>query len=247
VTNKPRVQGFPRAPRNAVLIVLLCTGCVRAGVVSFEGNSFPEDDGWFRDDRLYRADRHLADGWIVQTPRVIVVDGRPHGQDDFYWQPLAQFDGASGFFLEWRMDTTGLREEMFDVAPAVIVLGGLRGILYHFTIARDQVSFFRDPYIPSVWVDIEAGVPHDYRLELYGDELYELFIDGALVDSGVPEGAYPTEDSEIVFGARATYVDSTTRWDYIRFGTIPEPTTGALLLTGAALVLVNRRRRKCAR
>jgi len=222
---------------------LLLVGCVRAGVVSFEGDSFPEDEGWERYDRLYLAERHLSEGWLVQTPHVIELDGRPHGQDDVYHRPLADFAGMPTFFLEWRMQTTGLREEMFDVAPAAIVLGGNSGGFYHFTIARDQVSFFRDPYIPSVWVDIEASVPHDYRLELYGDELYELFIDGALVDSGVPEGAYPTEDSEIVFGARATYVDSTTRWDYIRFGTvIPEPATGALLLSGAALVFLRRKR-----
>jgi len=212
------------------------------GTVSFEGNSYPEDEGWVRSDRLYRSDRHLSDGWFVQTPRIVETNGFDHGQDDFYVHALASFADANTFFLEWRMDTTGLREEMFDVAPAVIVLGGISGVNYHITIARDQVLFRRDPRLPSVWVDIAPGVPHDYRLELYGAELYELYIDGSLIDAGVPEGAYPTEDSRATFGARSTYVDSVTRWDYIRFGTIPEPATGLLLLSGAAVVLLRRRR-----
>jgi len=227
-------------------VLLLVAGCVRAGMVSIEGDAFPEDEGWVRSDRLYLADRHLADGWLVQTPLVLNINGHNRGQDDFYAYSLASFDGADAFFLEWRMDTTGLREEMFDVAPASIVLYGISGVNYHFTIARDQMLFRRDPRLPVVWVDIAPGVSHDYRLELYGAELYELYIDGSLIDAGVPEGAYPTEDSVLKFGARATYVDSVTRWDYIRFGTIPEPATGFLLLFGAGVVLLRRGRRRCA-
>jgi len=211
-----------------------------AGMVAFEGDSFPEDEGWIRSDRLYLADRYLADGWLVQTP--LALEGNNWGQDDFYAYSLAPFDGADAFFLEWRMDTTGLREEMFDVAPASIVLGGYRGVLYHFTIARDQVLFRQFSLDHNVRYDIAPDVPHDYRLELYGEERYELYIDGDLIDAGVPEGAFPTEDSVLKFGARATYVDSTTRWDYIRFGTIPEPATGILLLCASAVLLRRRRR-----
>ena len=100
------------------------------------------------------------------------------------------------------------------------------GIHYHFTIADDQVRFLRDPSVPIVWVDIEAGVPHTYRLELYGLELYVWCIDGEVVDSGVPEGPYPTSDSFIVFGAKAAGRPTTTRWDYIRYGTIPDDGSG---------------------
>ncbi len=232
---------------KGVALFLVLAGCVRAGVVSFQGDSYPEDEDWNRYERLYRSDRHLAEGWLVQTPRIVQIDGVDRWQDDFYWRPLASFDGVEAFFLEWRMDTTGLREEMFAVSPASIVLYGIRGVLYHFTIARDQVLFRQFDPDRTIRYDIEAGVSHDYRLELYGEELYELYVDGALIDAGVPEGAYPTADSEIVFGARATYVDSVTRWDYIRFGTIPEPATGALLLSGAAFLLLRRGRRRCTR
>lgn len=115
---------------------------------------------------------------------------------------------------------------MVGVGPSSLVLSGDFGILYHFTIASDRVLFRRDSFVPVVWVDLEPGVPHEYRLNLFGESLYEFYIDGDLIDFGVPEGAYPTGDSRIVFGARSVLIDSDTSWDYIRFGVIPADGSG---------------------
>ena len=138
------------------------------------------------------------------------------------------------------MRTDGPRSEIDGVAPAALVLGGLSGVLNHFTIADDRVRFLRDASVPIVWVDIEAGVPHTYRLELYGDQRYVWTIDDAVVDTGIPEGPFPTNDSVIAWAAESWFVESTTRWDYIRYGVIPEPATGLLLLSTAGLFLFRR-------
>ena len=189
-----------------------------AGVVSYEGNSFPEHVGWVRSDRLHLADRWIEDGWFIQYAEIVDPGPLYVPEDDFYRRYIPDLAGASTFFVEWRMDTDGPREGIPDVAPAAFVVSGRLGVYYHFTLAEDQVLFLRDPYIPSVWVDIDPDVPHTYRLELWGDELYLWYIDGQVADSGVPEGPYPTSDSVIGLGARAAGGPITARWDYVRFG-----------------------------
>ncbi len=113
-------------------------------------------------------------------------------------------------------------EKEFEAcAPAVLTVSGRAGIFYHFTIAKDRVRFIHTD-LSVLLVDIEDGVPHTYRLELHGDEFYTWHIDGQLIDSGVAQGPYPTPDSCVVFGASATGGTITARWDYIRFGIVPQ-------------------------
>ena len=70
-------------------------------------------------------------------------------------------------------------------------------------------------------------MPHTYRLELFADELYIWYIDGKSVDTGLPEGAYPTDSSNnIKWGAFSWFLENTVSWDYIRFGTIPKDGSG---------------------
>jgi hypothetical protein len=168
-----------------------------------------------------QADRWLDNGWLVQEAEV--DPDPPHeGERDSYRRELEDQAGVSSWCLSWRMITDG-PEAFWDVAPASIVAGGQSGVKYHFTIAKDQVRFLRDPYIPLVFADIDPAIPHTYRLELRGSGSYRFSIDGSEIDAGVPEGPYPTDDSFIVFGATASIEASTTRWDYIEFGPL-EPT-----------------------
>lgn len=123
------------------------------------------------------------------------------------------------------METDGPHGGFSNVSPAAIVAGGTSHAFYHFTIAKDQARFI-DADLSVLLVDIAPGVPHTYRLELYGAELYVWWIDDNIVDSGVPEGPYPTSSSEIVFGARAAGETITAAWDYVRYGVIPADGSG---------------------
>jgi len=198
---------------------------VSAQIVSYVGTSFPENSGWTRDDRPFDPDRWLEDGWFYQYVEIVHPDPPVYGEDDSYRRSIAEFTGTERFFVEWVVETDG-PVAFGAVAPVCFTVSGQMAIHYHFTIAKDQVLFRRDPYVPSVWVDVTPGVPHTYRLELDGDEFYACYIDRQVIDSGVPEGLYPTTDSVIVFGARASIEDSTTRWGYIRYGMIPEDGSG---------------------
>ena len=79
----------------------------------------------------------------------------------------------------------------------------------------------------TVFVDIEPNVPHTYRLELYGMDQYIVYVDGEVIDSGVPSAQYPSQESDVMaFRTHPWFLPNTTRWDYIRLGTIPADGSG---------------------
>ena len=238
------------------VVLLLALGARGfAQVVSYDGTAFPEDtgDGWIRSEQVYYADRWLEDGWLVQYAEV-QPDPPYEGEQDFYRRELDDHAALPTWCLEWVMQTDG-PEAFWDVAPACIVASGTSGVLYHFTIAEDQVRLKRDSYIPLVFADLTPGEAHVFRLELRntGDTgTYVFTINGEVIDAGAAEGCYPSDDSFIVFGARGAIEASETRWDYIEFGPLdnPIPTVSAwgvvvmslLVLTAGTLVFRRHRR-----
>jgi hypothetical protein len=102
------------------------------------------------------------------------------------------------------------------------------GSIYHVVMTESAAVLLRDIFIPRVIVPISVGEPHTYRIEVYADE-YLWYIDGVIVDSGVPEAPYPDPNAQIVWGAEVTHDSAptaTTAFDYVRFGEIPEPASG---------------------
>ena len=228
--------------RCIVLFLVIMVGRAHASVFSYECGSFPGEAGWEAINEL--GEQWIEDGCLFQHVQLFDGVPPPGGQQFDYGRSLGEFLNEHQFFIEWRMQTNGARSEIVGTAPAAMVLGGLTGVNYHFTIARDQVRFIRDNDLPILFADIEPEIFHTYRLELFGDELYAWYIDGQVIDSGVPEGAYLTSDSNNVkWRAKSWYLDSTTQWDYIRFGTIPEPGTGLFALIAVGGLVLFRRRR----
>ncbi len=193
------------------------------GVVTYEGDTLPETVGWTREPFGF-PERVLDDGELVQTFDAL-------GDRDAYRRSLADFSGASAFFAEWRVqsDAPGSLLDLSQI-PTSFVLGGSGAAFYHVVITEDRVQFLRDTFIPLIFADIDPSMPHTYRLELLGDSSYKFLIDGQLVDHGVPEGPYPYEDARIVWGARFYEPSQTVEWDYVRYGAVPEPATGAFLV-----------------
>ncbi|MCH7702202.1 MAG: hypothetical protein IID37_10985 [Planctomycetes bacterium] len=208
-----------------LVLVLALAGTAHGQVFSYECDSFPEDSGWEVVSQFCDPETWLDGGWYFQHVEP-GCGGPPGGGQDEYTRDIGEFADESTFFVEWVVETDGSNSEIDGVAPAALAAGGFAGILYHFTISADQVRFLRDASFPIVWVDIQPDVPHTYRLELYGAELYIWFIDGQVIDSGRPEGAYPNLFSLISWRGKSWYLESTTQWDYIRYGTIPKPGSG---------------------
>ncbi len=196
---------------------------VAGQIVDYEGNSLPEDSPipWIP-NAVCDPERWVSDGRFFQHVEQCPGFPPPAGQRASYTRSLDEFVGVTPFFIEWQMWTDGDRSEIPGTAPASMVLGSFGSVNYHFTVARDQVLFLRDNFLPLVWVDIAPDTSHTFRLELHGEGLYVWCIDGDIVDSGVPEGAYPSFTPIVQWRGKSWFLESTTQWDYIRYGRIPE-------------------------
>ena len=207
---------------------------------AFEGDAFPEDVGWVRGG-TFDADRFLQDGWFIQQVDLGVWEPPPGGEQDSYTHSLGQFIGAAALSVEWRVATDAPRTEINGVGGGAFVLTG-GPVMYHFTMAEDQIRLVRGVPFENIWVDIEPGIPHTYRLEVFGADEFRWYIDDDLILSDVPEGCLLVSDASVNFRAKYYLSPSRTSWDYIRIGTIPEPAAGTLLLVGSALALRRRQR-----
>jgi hypothetical protein len=212
--------------RQAALAILLSGGhALSLGqVVSYEAASglFPEQSGtgWYQ--LPSNSDRWLEDGWLVQYSEIVAGGAE---EQDTYRRDLPEQAGLPTWFLQFRV-ITDTPPVYSDVGPASIAAGSFTGVLYHFVIGDSQIRFLRDVSLPYIYANIQPGVPHTYRLELRGTDSYTLWIDSVLIDTGIPEGAYPVSSSRVTFRGQASDPINTTMWRYVRFGKIPVDGSG---------------------
>lgn len=196
-------------------------------IVAFECDALPELSGWERElGGTPGAERWVQNGWFFQSVNLPPGWNGPHGDADFYRISLDQFAGIDVFFVEWRTATNNPNWLLDLSAVPVVVSAGGSGAVYHTTITTDEVQLYRRTWIPLVFVEIIPNVPHVYRLELRGTDSYAWFIDGILVEAGIPLSSYPDTSASLIWGAGREYVDATTAWDFVRAGVIPENGSG---------------------
>jgi len=207
--------------RLATVMLLFCTSrAPNAGVTCYEGNVFPEEVEWMRQGSG-TALRWLEGSWFVQEIRAWydppVMTGGDH---DSYLAHLSAYAGAP-FFAEWRMmsDAPASEVDHHNGAALLTMVGG--PTTYHFNMANGLARLIRGYQFPGLYFFIEPDVPHIYRLEVFGGDWFELWIDGILAAADVPEGIFPTPDALMSFGGLYYLSGHTTRWDYVRYGRIP--------------------------
>ena len=207
--------------RSTVVIALALVSPVLGGVYSYECDSFPSDAGWETISEWCGASQWVEDGQLFQDVDFCPGYDPPQGQQFDYSHTQAPYLGHSAFFMEWVVQTDGDRSEISYVAPVSVSASNGGSYSFQTIIASDYVKFARDFDVSIIFTDITLGVPHTYRIELYGDQLYRWYIDHDLIDSGVPEGNYLTSNPRLLFRAKAKFVESTAVWDYIRWGISP--------------------------
>jgi hypothetical protein len=215
-------------------LVVLGLGAVAiAEVVTYEGNIFPDEDAvpW---ERLgtFDADRWIEDGWFHQYCDLGVWPGPRMGEQDFYKRWVTEFAGADTFFVAWRVESNAPSEILdFLGTPTVLSAFGNTSAYYHFTFTDERMVVVRGTAYPMVYLDIEPGLAHSYYLELKtvvpgSRYMYAWYCDAVLIDQGLTTEPYPTADSRIIWGAEHDTYENHTRWDYIRYGTIPQDGSG---------------------
>jgi len=221
--------------RYAIILFLPLTATVLstpvpvlAEVYAYECDSLPPEAGWTLLQAWCDPQEWVNDGHHFQHVELCEGYDPPQGQRFDYTRSLADFlgQGENGFFIEWVNQTDGHRDEIPYTAPAMLSAYNNGSVWYKATIASDRVRLFRDTDLPILYFDIEEGMSHRYRLELYGETLYRWFIDDVEVDAGVPEGELLAYSPAVNTCAAAKFAASTTIWDCIRWGTIPADGSG---------------------
>jgi hypothetical protein len=194
--------------------------------ITYEGNDFPENEGWTRYwgnwDGPYEGDGAIR---TVENGVLTMDSLFDTGVYDFaYVERPGQVDPGPGetFVMEWRVlveQTVG--EPYFD---AEISLGSDDAWLLGFGMYPNAVvSSFEDVTVP-----VQPGVFHEYRAISADMRTYGLYIDGQLALVGdFWEGL---THSRVVWGDGVQGVASRSRWDYFRVGVVPEPTSSLLFL-----------------
>lgn len=196
--------------------------------VSYEGNDFPETEGW---ERIYGgggSNRSILNGSLV-------LDSLASDQiyDCYFWRQQINPGAGETFVCEWRMLVVSNQgpdlDEEVTIAPdgAGIAIG----------IGASSILSWREGWS----MPITPAVFHSYRIESTDMLHYSLYID----DSYAMDGLWDLNSlnkSYVVFGDTFSggTITPDSEWDYVRFGVIPEPTALQLVVVGAYLVIRRR-------
>jgi hypothetical protein len=217
------------------LLALASSATATPWWVTYEGNDYPENEGWAHYIYGGGAQRYLVDGSLV-------IDSLASRDiaDNYAWTLPTLPASGEAFRAEWRLrvDDTPSLPSARDPALGV-------GFAGH----GDVLLSYEEGGIYSVdevaWIaTIEPGVFHDYVLTFANLDTYTLAIDGTVVWAG--EVVPASYSSYIGWGDCRLGATSLSTWDYVRFGVVPEPASGVLIgsVLGVATALRTRNARR---
>ncbi len=221
-----RAMKFVRHRRVYVLAgVLLTLGAGGAWAepywVAYEANDYPENEGWWRIWYGQPAQRSLEHGLMT-----LDTTSDPLNAEYYAWDQPEGIDPGSGeeFVLQWRVCV----DEVTDWTDPAVVVESDESWVVPLRMGRD---FIGDGW--DVTVGFEPGVFHEFELRSPDMRQYDLYLDGTLVAQSLFRSL--TGQSRVSWGAGGYGVSSSTRWDYVRFGVVPEPVAGIALAVLALL------------
>ena len=200
------------------LAALVCGAGADEYWFAYEGNDFPENEGWLRSFSDPAAERWLEGGSLFIDSRADVDITESYGmkrEDGINPEP------GETFIARWRLQ---VHELVGFADPGVSILSDDRYALIFIFSERRVWS----AYEANVYADFEPYVFHRFELRSENMRDYELFIDDQLAIEGVFK--------ETFFGPGVGFGDlvrggaSLAEWDYFRFGVVPEPSSVMLLV-----------------
>jgi len=211
----------------AAVGVIVSTAGAEQFWIAYEGNDFPENEGWTRLTGAGGANRWIEDGALVIDSLHDV-----HIYDVALMEHWMDPDPGELFVAEWRL----LVEAGSDYRdPGVAIARSFSPGFVEFLFGPETAWNALD----NICFDIEPGVFHTYRFESADMVGFDFFIDNQLVQEGTFQDA-ASNQSFIDFGDLLDGRASLSRWDYVRFGVVPEPSSALLL--GLSLLIRRDRR-----
>jgi hypothetical protein len=191
--------------------------------VAWEGDDYPEDRGWERihyGDDGPAANRSLHDG-------VMTIDGLASIEiiDSYVIERALSPTPGEMFIAQWRLRVDEVLANPIDPFDPGLAIYGDDGSGFDMHIGRDR---FNLPYEHRT-IFFQPGVFHEWELRSADMSTYALYMDGALQHSGLFAGP-GAGGSQVYWGDFIAGAASLSDWDYFRFGVVPEPNSGSLLL-----------------
>ena len=220
-----------RSQISLALISTLCAFTASATAepywITYEGNDFPENEGWQRHTTEPPVQRWLEDGSFFIDSRGILASVDNY---TIYFDEGLDPEPGETFIMNWRLNVH--EADPWEDPGVYVKSDDLWSLAFLFD--EDTLRSF---YEPNVYVELEPYVYHEFELHSTDMRSYELYVDGDLAIEGVFfEGFF----SPCVGFGDITSSGSLAAWDYFRFGVIPEP---APWLMAVILLSVSRRRR----
>ena len=228
-----------RQGMSALIALLTLTPIATADQywVAYEGNDLPENEGWSR--TFTDPNNVVGRGGAIRTfeDGALVLDSLESVWIVDFYQMSRPIDPGPGeyFRMEWRAryDRVAPRTD-----PGVSVFSDESwAVAFEFSD-----SDMRSVFEPGVTASFAPGVSHEFELLSADMREYEVHIDGVLALTGAFDRVFSA--SRVGWGDVIQGGVSVSRWDYMRFGVVPEPATAALL---AILALAARMRRRMVR
>jgi hypothetical protein len=220
------------------LILMGILGGASAGVargepywVAWEGDDFPENDGWERVGTGTRPTRTIHDG-------IVTFDSLASDESEDIYRMAGLPDPAPGeeFVVQWRLRVNQINWDNpnfpYDPGWSVRSADGWAAI---FLIGVDEL----ESALEQTQVSFEPGVFHSGEFRTLDMRTFTVTLDGALAYSGAFAPSLP--DARVQWGDSVQGPTSNFDWDYFRFGVVPEPPVGLPVFT-LALAYIARRR-----
>jgi hypothetical protein len=204
----------------AALMVLSVSASAEPFWISWEGDTYPEQDGWTRYTRAGGAERILQDGALTLDS---MADWRI--VDEYYIDRALSLAPGESFRMDWRVR---VNDVLGDFDPAVILHAGGAEVILNYSTTSIYST------LECAWVaEFAPGVYHDYSLTTSDFSAYALSIDGHASYTGRLVGPLP--GTFVGWGDCTEGPSSVSAWEYFRFGIVPEPSAGLIFgLAGLA-------------
>ncbi|MBU0637302.1 MAG: hypothetical protein KKB50_00405 [Planctomycetes bacterium] len=200
--------------------------------IAYEANDdgvFPEDCGWNRVYGDWQGQWHGCANRTVENGIFTSDSLHDTGVYDFvYMERPGQVDPGPGelFVMQWRLK---VEELVGRVDPTVGVAADTKWKV-GFQFDEDSIHSVFETGVTAYFA---PGLYHRFELRSVDMLSYDLWIDGTLAI----EGSFwlSATESYVGWGDGVQGAASLSRWDYFRFGVVPEPESLMLYLTLLAI------------